>query len=219
MEALLRSPVEIEAVLTTGEADLNGPIADLAARRRIRVRRITAREARQLFYTRTPQGVAALARVPAPVPLDELLRTGRRLLVLDQVNDPGNAGTLVRTAHLMGWDAVVTTPRTVSLFHEKTARASAGAIGFLRHAAATPDEIAAQARDAGWRVLLADVGPGIAPPPARAPERVVLVLGNEACGAAAHWPGCERIGLATVESPIDSLSVATAGSILLYLLR
>lgn len=85
--------------------------------------------AEKLAGTKTSQGVFALFETPAPPP--DTLRTARRLLALEGVQDPGNVGTLLRSAAAFGFDAVVLGPGCAAPFAPKTLRASMGAAGRL----------------------------------------------------------------------------------------
>lgn len=81
----------------------------------------------QLAETDTPQGVLALVHMP-DYPLGTLYRKGFRGLILDGVQDPGNAGTMIRSAHALGFDAVAAAKGTVDLFNSKVLRSTMGSI-------------------------------------------------------------------------------------------
>ena len=108
--------------------------------------------------TVTPQGVVAVCR-QFPVALKDILADGPRLVaVLEEVRDPGNAGTIIRAADAAGADAVVLTGRSVDLYNPKVVRATTGSIFHLPVAMAP--ELATvldRLRDAGLTVLAADI--------------------------------------------------------------
>ncbi len=166
--------------------------------------------------TEAPQGVLAIAEVPvvplSSVPADAL----RRTLVLDAVQDPGNAGALVRTAAGLGATAVVALPGTADLWNAKVVRASAGAHFHVTVTAAAVEELVARLEGVGVALWGADargrpVGT-IAPPPALA-----LAVGNEGAGLshAVRAAAAEIVSL-PMAARVESFNVAVAAGILMY---
>ena len=161
---------------------------------------------------RTPHGVAAVARIP-PAASD----AGRDLvLVLAGVSDPGNLGTLLRTAEAVD-AAVVLTEGSVDPWSPKVVRASAGSV--LRVPVATrPAPEALDALAAAGLALVGTRSRGGARPEAldlRAP--VALVLGGEAHGLPAEVEErIERWATLPMVGRVESLNVAVAGSVLAF---
>ena len=85
---------------------------------------------RQLAETDSPQGVLAVVHITVK-PLSYLYRKGFRGLILDCVQDPGNAGTVIRSAHALGFDAVVATKSSVDIFSGKVLRATMGSLFYI----------------------------------------------------------------------------------------
>ncbi len=167
--------------------------------------------------TRTPQGVVALATTRTAT-LDAVVGRGL-LVVLDEVADPGNVGTIVRTADAAGATAVVLTPGCADVFGPKAVRAAAGSTYHLAVAAEVPiGEVAAACRAVGQRVFGLDAA-GERSVDELASERppLALVLGNEAHGLApdtvAHLDG--RIAI-PIHGRAESLNVAAAAAIAIY---
>lgn len=172
----------------------------------------------RLSDVQTSQGVLAVARINL-LPEAGLVRC-RAVLVLDGVQDPGNAGTLLRTAAWFGADAVLAGPGTVDLFNPKVVRAAMGGLWDLQ-LARTNDLGAAlrRLREHGFACYGAD----LAGTSARAwqPRRPsALVLGSEAHGlsTAAAAALDERVAIAGTPGRrgTESLNVAVAAGILLY---
>lgn len=170
----------------------------------------------------TPQGLVAVVerqlRDPATVP-EQLGDTGT-VLLLDGVQDPGNVGTLLRTAAWFGAQAVVAGPGTAGLYGPKVMRAGAGSHWALNLArTSTPGPFLDRLRRHGAALYGADLQGTRAD--AWSPERPsALVLGSEAHGLSAAV--LDRLDL-TVSLPgtphrpaAESLNVAVAGGILLY---
>ena len=183
--------------------------------------------------TKTPQGVAALVSRPY-VELDDLFGNSPDLLVIaDELQDPGNLGTIIRTAEAAGAQGVITTRYTVDPFIEKAIRASMGSS--LRLPVVTGvsrADIAARCRDHGIKMIAsrANLEPlhGVIEDAART-ERIKLcpevdmtvpiafVVGREATGIpeSAQAEADEYVHIPMV-SGVESLNVAAATAILLY---
>lgn len=158
----------------------------------------------------TPEGVAAV--VPLPAPAD--LKNCSPLLVLDKLSDPGNVGTLLRTALGLGWKGAFLTPGSADPFNEKAIRAAKGATFLLPLRSGAWEELSLQDKT----VFVADLH-GQPLDKIAKKEKVVLILGNETHGPSAH---AKKIG-APISIPMspamESLNVACAGAILMYALQ
>lgn len=182
------------------------------------VRRTDDRSLESLAGTLTPQGVLVVAEAPRSGLGDVEARGAATILVLDGVQDPGNLGTLVRTADALGVIAVAALPGTVDPWNPKSVRASAGAS--FRTPIVQPgwEELQAWLRTQGVTTYGAEAG-GEAVDRATLAPRAALVVGNEGAGLS---PEARRILDARLAVPIEphaeSLNVAVAAGILLYLL-
>lgn len=165
----------------------------------------------------TPQGVVAVAGM-GDVALADLPETADLVLVLDQIRDPGNAGTLVRSAAAAGAAAVVFTAGSVDPYSPKTVRASAASlfrVQVVRDAELV--DVAAHLRERGFAVVGTDAGAETPYDALDYTRPVAFVVGNEAWGI----PDDERSLLteqAAIPMPGDaeSLNAGIAGSILLF---
>lgn len=192
-------------------------VAEAAAERGIPVVPVTEQVAAALSDVSTPQGVVAVVRAP-DVALDDAARGARLVLVLAEVRDPGNAGTLVRSAAGAGASAVVFARASVDPFHPKTVRATAGTLFRVPVVRDVELRDAVEGlRRAGLRVVGADArGPG-AWDDGRLDGRVALVVGNEAWGIGDEGRALldDVVGI-PMPGPAESLNVGIAGSILLF---
>jgi TrmH family RNA methyltransferase len=171
---------------------------------------------RMLSDSSKPQGVVAVAQAPDAA-LDDLTRSDLSL-ILAGVRDPGNAGTLVRSAAAAGAGAVVFTEGSVDPLNPKTVRACAGAlflVSVVREAEV--GEAISVARNAGVQVLGADVRADANLDSFDLTTPTAFVLGNEAWG---FESGLEDLLDGAVSIPMpgrtESLNVGIAGSILLF---
>lgn len=125
-----------------------------AAAAGVAIRPVTERVLASFRDTVTPQGLIAVVETPKVELADALGPTPRLVTVLEAVADPGNAGTVIRTADAAGADAVVLTPGSVDVWSGKSVRASAGSVFHLPVVTDCPLEIAvAQASEHGSQVL------------------------------------------------------------------
>jgi TrmH family RNA methyltransferase len=167
--------------------------------------------------TETPSGVVAALPLPPEANLDDLPSQRGLSLVLDGVQDPGNAGTILRTAWAAAVDAVIALDGCVDLYAPKVVRSAMGA--HVRLALATGVSMPALVPWLAQRgqVLLAD---------ARAAESIyetdlgrptVLIVGGETTGAlgAASIPGLHRVAI-PMPGHSESLNVAMAASIIVF---
>lgn len=146
------------------------------------------------------------------------IRAGGRYLVLDGVQDPGNAGTLVRAAVAFGLDGVLCVEGTVDPWIPKTVRASAGMIFRIPVVRAKAAEVVERLREAGVPILVADAG-GTDVSTRRTRGSFALAVGNEGAGVRPELTeGAEEAIGVPMPGPAESLNVAMAGSILLHAL-
>lgn len=166
--------------------------------------------------TISPQGVVAVATTPQ-VALEHLAKELTLVLVLAGVSDPGNAGTLVRSAAASGADAVIFTDNSVDPYSPKTVRSSAGALFAMPVIRSVElQDALATLRNRGLCVYLAEAGEGPRLSDADLSAPVALVVGNEAHGIPISAENNDRLLSIPMPGGTESLNVAVAGSILLY---
>lgn len=182
----------------------------------VELRRISDAEIRRLADTATTQGVLVVAETPA-ASLEEVVPNGGSVvLVLDGVQDPGNLGTLARSAAAFGGDALVCLPGTVDPWNPKAVRASAGALFRVPVTLPSTDWLDEWLGRHGYLVAGADTaGAPIGDEPL--PQRVALVVGNEGAGLSDRLRArCDRLVAVPMRGGTESLNVAVAGAVLLY---
>ncbi len=165
--------------------------------------------------TASPQGIAATVQIPA-LPLAPL-QPRAVVLVLEGLQDPGNLGTLLRSAEAFAAQQVYLTPETVNPWNPKAVRASAGSVFRIPVARAPLADIAQQLQGQGTRLYAAVAQSHGADSLLRTvfAPRAALLIGNEGAGlstqalALAHHKVC-------IPCAVESLNAAVAGSTLLY---
>jgi TrmH family RNA methyltransferase len=162
----------------------------------------------------TPSGILAIAPMRLRK-IDEMFARDGVLLVLADLNDPGNAGTLVRSADALGALGVLFGHLGVDPYHPKVVRAAMGALFRVDLALARPAEVKKAAAAGAFEVIgLATGGPALSQDPW--PKRTALVVGHERQGLSAWADACGRQVRIPMPGPSDSLNAAVAGSIALY---
>jgi TrmH family RNA methyltransferase len=218
----------VEGAQAVGEALDAGALSTLYVADELDELAVRAREAgvdvlhvapevvRAITSTVTPQGVVGVAAY-VDVPLAQLPDAGC-LAILHEVRDPGNAGTVVRSADAAGAAGVVFTDRSVDVYNPKTVRSSAGSLFHLPVVRGAPtDEAVRELRGRGFRVLAMD-GRG---------ERdlygvdlsgaVAFVFGNEAHGLPADVLRAADVTVHVPHAgPAESLNLAAAATVCLF---
>jgi TrmH family RNA methyltransferase len=217
VEAALRRGVVVELFATSAAAEQYDVLVAAADR----VWLVEDRALASLSDSVSPAGIVAVCSF-LDVPLDDaLVARDRGLVVLcADVRDPGNAGTLIRTADALGADGVVLAGRSVDAYNGKTVRASVGSLFHLPVAVEPEPAVAVSAaREAGLTVLAAD-GAGEVTLDDATPlleGRVVWLFGNEAWGLPAELAALadHRIAI-PIPGRAESLNLSTAAAICLH---
>ena len=168
--------------------------------------------------TPSPQGLAAVCRVVTSS-LDEVLAGSPRLLVLlSNVRDPGNAGTVLRGADAAGADAVLVSDASVDVFAPKVVRSTAGSLFHLPVVTGLAVEPAvARLREAGIRVFAADAAGSVLLPDADLAAPHAWVMGNEAWGLEPQVRDlCDQVVRVPIYGKAESLNLAMAATVCLY---
>ena len=182
----------------------------------IKVEHVDDTDLAELADTEHPQGVVAVFE-PRDWTLDDIvLGPHAAVLVLDAVQDPGNVGTMLRTALALGAAGVVALPGTADLSNPKVIRGSMGAFFRLPSVATDAETLATWAAARHAEVWVTDAD-GEAVPRAPRAAATLLVLGNEGAGAGEFMTAraSRRVGIPLAPGA-ESLNVAVAAGILLY---
>ncbi len=218
----LDSDWSMEAVTVLSGAESQPRVRDIlrqAEGRNIPAFEISARDLSMLSDTVTSQGIIGVVR-RRKLDAESIWSSpqARALLVaLEDIADPGNVGTILRTCDWYGADGVLVSSRTVDLFNPKVVRASMGSL-FHLPAIECPDlsDALRRAKQNGFRVLAAVLRGGREPSAADAEGKSIVVLGNEAHGLS---PGVAAMADARVTIPrhgrAESLNVAVACGVIL----
>lgn len=151
------------------------------------------------------------------LPLERLPEKITRALICEGLADPGNLGTLGRTALAFGWEALLLLPGCCDLFNPKALRASKGAFLELPYKQIHWADLKKLQKEQGWTLYAADMqGTPVKETP---PKALALVVGNEGQGISAESRAhCQLICL-PMQGSMESLNVGVAAGIFMYMLR
>jgi len=203
------------------DAPILDEIEALAARRRVRVERVSRRRIDSVARTEAPQGVVAVARPVEEVSLESLCEPGPRgalpfLLVLDGITDPHNLGAVLRSAECAGVTGIVLPRHRSAHLSPTVAKVAAGAIEYLPMALVAGVPTALQQLSSLGVVTVGLVGeaPTSLYDLPLGDQPVALVLGSEGSGLAALTRRrCDELAAIPQHGTLSSLNVATAGAI------
>ena len=180
--------------------------------RGVDVEEVSASVMKSISETEAPQGIlAVLESTNLPIP-----QSTNFILIPDQIRDPGNLGTLLRSAAASGVDAVLIPPETTDAFAPKVLRSGMGAHFRLPIHSMGWDEIEKVVKSEGLKVYIADMdGPSCWEADLRQP--VAVIVGNEAEGVS---ESARKLANGKISIPMsgetESLNAGVAGSVLMF---
>jgi len=179
---------------------------------------VDKRVLRKMSATEEPQGILAVVRQTTYTWADLHIERNTILLILDGIQDPGNLGTILRTALASGVRYVCLTPGTVDLYNPKVLRSTMGAIFSLvllpDH---QPEDILGFCRDRGLSIFMGDIQGSSVYHTKLAEGPFALVVGNEGKGPSPYFRSAD-VECVTIpmSQDVESINVAIATGILLY---
>lgn len=220
---LIEGERAVRQVLANGELQIESVLIDegvnISVPETSRVIELDRETFRSISCAETPQGILVVATIPAPMKLEDLSESKGILLALDAIQDPGNLGTLIRTALWFGVQGLLLGKGTVDLWNPKVVRSTAGATGTLPWISGDLDEMIEELESSEWETALLDIGERSTPLPSySASERQILVVGNEGNGIRDDLKAPHR-SLVRIEghkNRVESLNAAIAAGIALY---
>jgi len=175
----------------------------------------SSEDLKRMSGQKNPEGIGAILSLPSEKDLSSLFP----LLILDQIQDPGNLGTLIRSAYALGVKGVIFVQGGCDPWSEKALRSCQGALFHLPYSIMTQEKLYEFIKKAHFSVLVADMkGEPIETfLEQKSPSKIALLLGNEGQGVLSADANWQKISIPMAKNA-ESLNVAIAGSILMYLL-
>ncbi len=218
LKEALRAGLTIRTVFVA--EGFEGLLADLDLPAEIDVLQLPRGLLDSALTTEAPQPIAALVEIPIWTNNNLLINpTGAAplILVLAGLQDPGNLGTILRSADAFGATGVISLPGTVSPWNPKVVRSSAGSVFRVPFVESTADQCLADLRSAGLRILTTAVHVAKPATGANLTVPTALLIGNEGNGVPDDLASrCDAAITIPMPGPVESLNAAIAASILLY---
>ncbi|MBC8087707.1 MAG: RNA methyltransferase [Phycisphaerae bacterium] len=222
VESLLDSSFTVTGILAAsslGEDSRGLAILARAEQSNIPVQQVSDAEFASSASTDTPQGVLAVGSIPDALLTDP--GSLARYLVLDALQDPGNVGTVIRTAAAFGVTATICLPGTVDVWNAKVVRSAMGTLFSHSVVSLSVPELLAFLTDHKVECWAADTeGDSLAQLGRGQPRRLALVVSNEGAGLSSEaWALVTKRVSIPMAPGVESLNVAVATGILLHALR
>jgi TrmH family RNA methyltransferase len=222
VEELLRSGLQVRGALVAPQL-LSAP-RGVALRQSlegagVEIGEVSEKDFRSAAETESPQGVIAIGEIPTRSLITLEVGSTCRLLILDGVQDPGNVGTILRTAAALGATATIALPGTVDLWNAKVIRSSMGAQFSHPSLHASIDETLSFLERSKIELWAADSG-GDPLNRSEGSPRLAIAVGNEGSGLSPEIRSKARKTISLpISTDVESLNVAVAAGIILYELR
>ena len=185
------------------------------------VRLVTESQFRYICQTKTPQGVMAAVRIPVDIWSDCLPDDiGNKILLLEDIQDPGNVGTLIRTAAAFNFSGAIMSENCADPLSPKCVQATVGTVLSIWLRRTTNYlELISVLRKNGYTIAATDLNGMEDPALLSRQSKLLLALGNEAAGLSIAMLNIAdyRLRIPTIQEKVESLNVAACGAICMYL--
>jgi TrmH family RNA methyltransferase len=212
-QILTTRPQEIIEIITVNEPP--------PAYRQYPLRTVSESQFRYISNTRTPQGTMAVVRMPEDIYSSRLpADAGDRILLLEDIQDPGNVGTLIRTAAAFDFSGAILTENCADPLSPKCVQSTAGSVlsVWLRRTSEYL-EMVTPLKQRGYSLIAADLKGTDELSAIEHQDRLLLALGNEAVGLSRKLLDMAdyRVNIPIARNRAESLNVAVCGAITMYL--
>ncbi len=165
----------------------------------------------KLSDLKTPSNVMAVVKK-----LDEK-EVGEKILILDNIQDPGNLGTIIRSAVAFNFDTIVLSPKTVDLYNPKVVRSTQGMMFHTNIIIREPVSFINELKNEGYKIVGTKVTNGIDVRESKTYSHFALIIGNEGKGMSEELSElCDEYLYIKMNDQCESLNAAVAASILMY---
>ena len=217
VEEAVASKTVTSIFYTAIEDERTRQVLEQAAAMQVKLYCVTDQIMKKMADTDNPQGIIAVCQMQDTC-LEQLLASGKMLLVLDRVGDPGNIGTMLRTADAAGIGGLVLLKGSADIYAPKTVRASMGSLFHIPVLAGIEEEkFVNQAQRAGYQLLVTSLEGADNLYKANLEGRLAFVMGNEANGVTKTLlKAADKKVYIPMAGRAESLNVAMAAGIVMF---
>jgi TrmH family RNA methyltransferase len=180
---------------------------------------VSSEDFKTLCDTQNSQGILAVCHMNEDSNLEQLLKGNGLIVAMDRVQDPGNLGTIIRSATWFNCSGLLLGEGSVDYYNPKVVRSTAGAIGVLPQISGSLTDYLPRLYHNGWKIVLLDASDKAVPLKSLSKsDKMVIVVGNEASGISKELDnsGFNKVFISGDNQHVESLNAAVALSISLF---
>lgn len=212
VEEAIKSKVSIDSIIFTESFKEKNPDLFLKINENIKLIQMNEALLKQLCSTENPQGIVGVINMQ-----NKELKSGELVVLVDKVQDPGNMGTIIRTAHAAGAAGIVMTKGTVDIYNDKTLRSTMGSIFYIPIFEDDSLDFVKSLKKEGYKLVVSSLQGKNNFFEENLQGKVMIAVGNEGNGVSDEVYDIADIKVKIpMPGEAESLNVAVATSIMIY---
>ncbi|MBO3400131.1 TrmH family RNA methyltransferase [Clostridium perfringens] len=212
VEEAIKSKVSIDSIIFTESFKEKNPDLFLKINENIKLIQMNEALLKQLCSTENPQGIVGVINMQ-----NKELKSGELVVLVDKVQDPGNMGTIIRTAHAAGAAGIVMTKGTVDIYNDKTLRSTMGSIFYIPIVEDDSLDFVKSLKKEGYKLVVSSLQGKNNFFEENLQGKVMIAVGNEGNGVSEEVYDIADIKVKIpMPGEAESLNVAVATSIMIY---
>ncbi|EHK2427051.1 RNA methyltransferase [Clostridium perfringens] len=212
VEEAIKSKVSIDSIIFTESFKEKNPELFLKINENIKLIQMNEALLKQLCSTENPQGIVGVINMQ-----NKELKSGELVVLVDKVQDPGNMGTIIRTAHAAGAAGIVMTKGTVDIYNDKTLRSTMGSIFYIPIVEDDSLDFVKSLKKEGYKLVVSSLQGKNNFFEENLQGKVMIAVGNEGNGVSDEVYDIADIKVKIpMPGEAESLNVAVATSIMIY---
>lgn len=212
VEEAIKSKVSIDSIIFTESFKEKNPELFLKINENIKLIQMNEALLKQLCSTENPQGIVGVINMQ-----NKELKSGELVVLVDKVQDPGNMGTIIRTAHAAGAAGIVMTKGTVDIYNDKTLRSTMGSIFYIPIVEDNSLDFVKSLKKEGYKLVVSSLQGKNNFFEENLQGKVMIAVGNEGNGVSDEVYDIADIKVKIpMPGEAESLNVAVATSIMIY---
>lgn len=212
VEEAIKSKVSIDSIIFTESFKEKNPDLFLKINENIKLIQMNETLLKQLCSTENPQGIVGVINMQ-----NKELKSGELVVLVDKVQDPGNMGTIIRSAHAAGAAGIVMTKGTVDIYNDKTLRSTMGSIFYIPIVEDNSLDFVKSLKKEGYKLVVSSLQGKNNFFEENLQGKVMIAVGNEGNGVSDEVYDIADIKVKIpMPGEAESLNVAVATSIMIY---